>query len=646
MKNEIGWNFPPTNGGIGTGINDPGMAHFTGQPLESLARETIQNSLDARLDHDQPVHVSFEVLEFDLDKVGRNELKIAIESCKLQVDIESDSTDAAALREAGESVEAKQIPCLRISDRNTTGLIGENWRALVKMQGLSHKPDVQGAGGSHGIGKYAPFSVSTLRTVFYWTCFSDSGAKLEKMQGKSVLISHMDSNNEETQGTGFFGIRHKCGELTEQIPEIFRITDENEQPVTGTSVTVMGFREVQGWQERIAASVIRSFFYAIGNGQLTVIVEPDDESNLMEMNQNSIDDWFKHLQDLDSLDEAGVSDSVRNAKIFWELSRGEPFAEKQDGDLGHCRLWISTAEGLPKKAAFVRCTGMLVTTAQSGLLHFPSYKDFAALCVFEDPKGNELLRRMENPKHDQFEPNRLPKDERERGRKALKRITDWVRSEIRKCAGPPEGGKKTILSELAVYLPDFQPEEAFETSAHEDESNGEPGFGSKVQISLKPIRRPTLPKIPEGDDIEIEGDGDDTGIEGGAGTGGNGNGSGNGGTGEGDGIGGSGTRGGSTNRQIVPVASVRILPITGKENHYQLSFLAERDGIVRLTLDEAGDSSAMPRTDVYAVDGDKSLDQVHVKRGQRTSIDISAEGPIDDRAWRLSAVAASTGDPI
>ena len=41
MSNEIGWRFPPTSGGRVDGFNDPGIAHFTGSPLVSLARETI-----------------------------------------------------------------------------------------------------------------------------------------------------------------------------------------------------------------------------------------------------------------------------------------------------------------------------------------------------------------------------------------------------------------------------------------------------------------------------------------------------------------------------------------------------------------------------------------------------------------------------
>ena len=653
MTKQIGWRFPPTNGGISTGINDPGMAHFTGQPLGSLARETIQNSLDACLNPGDPVHVSFELFEFNLDEVERDELATAIDSCRNAATGEGHSMEDAALGEAAKSVKSKMIPFLRISDRNTTGLFGENWRALVKMQGFSHKPDLEGAGGSHGIGKYAPFAVSTLRTVFYWTCFLENEREYEKFQGKSVLISHRDSEGEETQGTGFYGVKDGCHELTDGIPKPFRVVDKNGRPLRGTSVSVMGFRETEDWHRRIAESVIENFFFAIGAGRLTVIVEPDEDSPPMEMDRATLDDWFRHLQRTEDSEDSqhSASSSVRDARIFWELSKNAPAAEKQDGDLGHCRLWIRTAEDLPSKVAFVRRTGMLVTTTQAGLIRFRGFRGFAALCVFEDPEGNELLRRMENPKHDQFEPDRLPKEERDRGRRALKRVTDWVRKEIRRQAGPPEGGNSTVLSELAVYLPDYQPEEPFEQAGRDDdESKGEPGFGGRVTISLKQIRRPVAPSLPEDaslpkdDGLESEGAGDDTGSEGGAGVGvGGGGGGQGGGPGEGDGQGGTGSAGGSAMRRSVPVSAVRLLRVSDLKNSYRLSFLAESSGIARLTLDEAGDSSVIPRTDVRAVDDSMSLDQVHVKRGQRTVVDITADGPIAGRAWRLSAIAADEG---
>ena len=552
---------------------------------------------------------------------------------------------ASAALAAAKSILSDKIPCLRVSDRNTTGLLGDHWRALVKMQGVSHKPELEGAGGSHGIGKYAPFAVSTLRTVFYWTCFHENGKVQEKFQGKSVLMSHTNAEQEETQGTGFFGVKEDCRELTQKIPQLFRLLDQHQCPLRGTSLAVMGFRETDDWRRRVAASAIGNFFFAIGTGRLTVIVEPDESSELMEIDSGSLENWFQHLiEDADPDDpENTADDPLREAQIFWKLSRDEPVAEKQDSELGHCRLWIHTAEGLPSKVAFVRCTGMLITTQQRGLIRFHGYREFAALCVFEDPAGNELLRQMENPKHDQFEPDRLPEDDRSRGRSALKRITGWIRSEIRKQAGPPEGGKRTVLSELAVYLPDYQPEEPFDDAGHDgDEDSGEPGFGEQVTLSLKPVRRPAPPIAPVDDRSDLDGksEGDDAGAEGGAGTGSGSDGGGNGGKGEGDGQGGTGTRGGGSRQRGIPISGVRILPIVGRENCYQLSFMAAADGIARLAFEEAGDSSTMPRDDIRTVAEGAPLDRVRVAKGQRTVVAITSDGSIEGRAWRLSAVEA------
>lgn len=645
MNEGIGWRFPPTNGGRIDGFNDPGIAHFSGSPLESLARETIQNSLDAQLDPDNPVHVEFELIDLHSSNIGRDELARAIDASieTAQQTAHGDPRTIADLKAAAESLKAHVIRCLRVSDRNTTGLRGDYWRALVKMQGVSHKPDLEGAGGSHGIGKYAPFAVSTLRTVFYWTCFREDGKDREMCQGKSVLMSHKSIEGEETQGTGFFGVKKDCRELTQGIPRPFRLLDQRQQrPVQGTSLAIMGFQDTDDWRRRIAASTIGNFFFAIGTGRLTVNVEPDEK--LMEIDSASLDTWFQDLAvSSGTASSEGVAENaLQEAKTYWELSKDEPVAEKQDIDLGHCRLWIRTAEGLPNKVAFVRRTGMLVTTQQSGLIRFYGFREFTALCVFDDPAGNELLRRMENPKHDQFEPDRLPKDERVRGHQALKRITTWIRSEIRKKAGPPEGGRKTVLSELAAYLPDYQPEEPFDDAGHDDDgSSGEPGFGERVTLTLKPVRRPRPSQLPTYDlpGKDSEGDGDDTGNEGGGGTDTNEGEGGEGGEGEGEGRGGTGTRGGDHGRLGIPVSRVRILPIKGRKNCFRLSFMPDADGVASLVLAEAGDSIVVPRNDVRVLGQGTSLDRVPLVKGQRTVLEITADGPILDRAWRLSAVA-------
>ena len=540
----------------------------------------------------------------------------------------------------------ERIPFLRVSDRNTTGLRDKHWRALVKMQGASFKADLEGAGGSFGIGKYAPFAVSALRTVFYWTCYDQDGRNLELFQGKCVLMSHQH-DGEEVQGTGFYGLRDGCVEMTTSIPDCFRLTTRRSRQILGTSLAIAGFMEARDWRRRVASSVIENFFYAIDRGQLEVLIEPGDgDGNLFQIDDTNLGDCFATLlgESPDSEDEqAEGGNSLSQARAFWAISDADaPAIEKQDQDLGHCRLWIRVEEGLPSRVGFVRRTGMLVTTQQRNLIRFPGFRDFAALCVFEDPAGNELLRRMENPRHDQFEPDRLPEEERQRGRRALKRITDWIRSEVRSQAGLPEGGRSTVLSELATYLPDMQPDEPFEDAVRENGGTGEPGFGERVTLSLKPVRRPTPPTLPSSEESNEDGDsdGEDTGGAGGGGTGTNEGGGGTGGPGEGEGQGGTGGRGGRQPRvRGVPISGVRILLIPGQENCYQLSFRSGGSGVARLELEEAGDSTTIQRGDIRAVADNVSLDRVSLSEGQRTTVDITADTPIGARAWRLRAVA-------
>ncbi len=649
MTTPIGWKFPPTNGGRVDGFNDPGIAHFNGAPLSSLARETIQNSLDASWRLGEPVHVTFELIDLTPEHLGRDELVRAINASKQAA--KGDAKVENALEVARQVLERNKVPCLRVSDRNTTGLRGEQWRTLVKRQGVSFKPDVKGAGGSHGIGKYAPFAVSALRTVFYWTCYEEEGTEVELLQGKSVLMSH-DSDDGETQGTGFYGIKDRCTELTSSdIPERFRLLETGQRsPVHGTSLYVAGFHGTRDWRRRIASSVIENFFYAIKQDHLKVIIDPDQsltERGMLEMDRASLANWFDYLEEnATGAEYAGDEDgsTLKQARVFWQLGDdGSPPVEKQDADLGHCRLWIRVQQGLPSKVAFVRRTGMLVTTQQRYLMRFPGCRDFAALCVFEDPLGNELLRNMENPQHDQFEPDRLSNGDKERGRRALKRITDWIRAEVRKAAAFPEGGTPKVLSELAAYLPDLQPDEPFDHSEHDPGETNEPGFGERLTLKLRPVRRPIPTPLPPDENSTEEGEGEDGDIggSGGAGTGTNEGDGGTGGSGEGEGQGGTGGHGGGqVRRKGIPIVGVRILSIAGRENCYRLSFLADGDGAARLELEEAGDSSTIRRDDVRAVDDNVSLDSVALMKGERTELDITADGPIGGRAWRLLAVMA------
>ena len=556
----------------------------------------------------------------------------------------TDKRVVEALRQALDTVKQDKIPCLRVSDRNTTGLRGDQWKALVKMQGASFKDDLEGAGGSFGIGKYAPFAVSSLRTVFYWTCYQDGNGTIEKFQGKSVLMSHHGENG-ETQGTGFYGVREGCRELTTSaIPECFRIVDHSGKPLCGTGVAIWGFRMLDSWRRRIAASAIENYFFAIGSGNLRLTIEPDETTSpeLVSVDKTNLCEWFQLLADADD----GGNTELRQAKILWEMSSTSPTAEKQDKDLGHCKLWIRVNEGLRKKVAFVRKSGMLVTTEQPGLLRFPMFKDFLALCVFEDPAGNELLRGMENPRHDKFEWQRLPEAERQRGKVALDRITRWIREQVGLQAGPPKGGRETVLSELAAYLPDLDSDEPLDSrDGPTDHNPTERGIGDRVTVSLKQIRRVGVPKGALEDAAYEGSSGDDSGGHGGGAGGGEGGEGGGDGSGDGDGHAGTGSKGGGPGPKTeIGLSDVRILPVEG-QNRYRILLRPDRSCRVSLRFDEAGDSIMVPRSDIVATDPAISLDDWRVVGGQRCEVEVTAEGaPMGDRAWRVSAMLVQEGD--
>lgn len=121
---DIGWHFPPTGGGEAAGWNHPGVAHFRGHPLDSLARETIQNSLDAGARLGEPVHVSFELKTLAwADLGGRADLERSVAACLAAAN--SDDKAESALRTAADLLCDDDITFLHVSDRNTTGLYGD-----------------------------------------------------------------------------------------------------------------------------------------------------------------------------------------------------------------------------------------------------------------------------------------------------------------------------------------------------------------------------------------------------------------------------------------------------------------------------------------------------------------------------------------
>ena len=313
--------------------------------------------------------------------------------------------------------------------------------------------------------------------------------------------------------------------------------------------------------------------------------------------------------------------------------------EREDQDLGHCRLWIHVEDGLPSKVGLIRKTGMLITAEQHGLLRFPGLQDFVAVLRFESDRGNELLRDMETPQHSQFEPDRLLPDRarHQLGRRALNRVVKWVRDQVRTLAAPPVADTSEVVSELAHLLPDLEADEVFG-----ERNDGEAGFGGSDLVTLKPIRRVQNAMLEDdtgdeaGDNTELDQGSASSADEGGVGNGG-GNGT--------IGIRGSGgNAGGGRARQAIAVKDVRMLRVnrSGSRSSFHIAFTpTENANGARIELAEAGDSTVMRRTDLKVMTsaGDVPLSDhsIDLVANRRVTLEVLSTGPIERRAWRLQA---------
>ena len=141
---KVGWKFPLTNGGREDGYNDPGIAHFAGTHLYSLARETIQNSLDARKCEERSVEVVFELIMLSSSEIGGTELSEAIVSSKRRANELSDIKAHGALVKAEQVLQQANICCLKVSDRNMIGLREKIGKLSSRCRALAKKNKLKG----------------------------------------------------------------------------------------------------------------------------------------------------------------------------------------------------------------------------------------------------------------------------------------------------------------------------------------------------------------------------------------------------------------------------------------------------------------------------------------------------------------------
>ena len=365
---NIGFEFPLDGSQQWDGFNEPGVEHFSGSPFRSLGREGTQNTFDAAKDSPARIHIRrIDVPTASIPDVAG--LRAAVARC--QAGGADEGEKAQVFFDTATTILSKpKISVLQFSDSNTKGVKGpcENGRpyfALMKATGQSKK-DSGTATGSFGIGKFAPYTVSGLRTIFLTTVWEDDGSNLQHyVQGKSILMSHMDGS-ETRRGTGFWGVRKNCMPLVGQcdtLPEWLR-RDMSSAAFTGTTLSILGFVPTKEWEKILAASVAESFFGAICRGHLEVEIEGGPI-----LTQATLASFFEDKSVIDAIrDQKDEPEAFENSdKFLRALESTETKAEDtENAGLGHCRVHILVSENLPKRVAVLR-NGMLITSELTGL---------------------------------------------------------------------------------------------------------------------------------------------------------------------------------------------------------------------------------------------------------------------------------------
>ena len=465
--NEGVWNFPKNNYGPVQGLNLSGVETFNGRTTENMARENVQNALDARAG-DGPVIVEFHKFPMKTKDIPDfNGLFDAVKGSAAYQEKDGNEEAKKAFERMADLMKQKKIEVLRVSDSNTTGLRGSDqcydsdFTRLVKSEGSSNKN--VNCGGSYGIGSNASFACSDLRYSHYST-LDDEGVCAN--QGVAKLGSHEGPDGQRI-ATGFCGNPDKNTPIYEQAsfdPDYNRTTP-------GTDIYIFGFNGGKRWKDKIIVSVLDSFLYAIYMGKLIVIVDDVviDKEHLLALiasyGKNSREYLSEYFKVLTSKDTSEYVLDIENPA-------------------GQFRLQLAISPEFSRHVAMIR-SGMKIKD-QNGI---SSLVPFAGIMYVEGRELNSYLRKLEGPTHRDWEAGRANPREKENAKQLLASMKRFIKDSLFSMKGD---APEYIDALVGDYL-------SFDTGDSGKKSEIISDRIKSIQMQVEDTR-PVLSKIPFKDD--------------------------------------------------------------------------------------------------------------------------------------------------
>jgi len=479
------WHFDDETG-MHQGPNNATAEHFKYQ-YASLVREAIQNALDAVNDTKHPVQVeiNFGTLKYNAFP-NFFDLKKHIEGCYT---LYPDSYDKyhSMLSYFGTG-DSPRIGYMKISDKNTKGMPYEEnnpaspFYAFVRSFGVSAKGSEE-AGGSFGFGKAAYYNCSPINTVLVSTLTpppTPSTKGQYVFEGAAVLCTHKISGKLYSHA-GFFDATE--GKPTTD-PSLIEGRFKRDEP--GTSFFIMGFdqKKTKTAIKEMKAAVLRNFWLAIWENKLTVkfedeeVINHDNLQNLLECVFDKPTETHKKSKNYTlKYNPRPYFQAVANAVPDEEAETSDTSLKYTDNltHLGEVELYLYKNPAPQDRIIYMREQLMLIYSEKE-----PTSFGYNAVFVCKDPNGNNKLRKLENPRHDQWDEANWTDPATQQiqgeGKLILNEINDFIQKAIEEAFNTEESEETDIAGlEDYLYIPGSLIEEDESKSNKETESGNPAG---------------------------------------------------------------------------------------------------------------------------------------------------------------------------
>ncbi|MCF2584644.1 hypothetical protein [Mitsuokella multacida] len=401
MREDGKWRFASNNKGIVDGFNDPGIETFSANSIASMVREVIQNSVDQQVDDSRPVVVDFDFFQVTQDEIpGGRQLENIFDRC---ITASKGDPVATGFFQQAQKLMKGKIDVLRISDHNTTGLVGAEtddtktpWHQLVKGRGSSNKNI--NSGGSFGIGKAAPLACSYFHTIFY----ASKVDAIDSYVGVSRLLSFKEKESGffgkeyTTTGTGFYSSSDNMNAILKPFAMGHFKRRDN-----GTDIYILALEKDKDLYGTIRLAVLENFFVSIEFQKLIVHVGQDtiNRNSLAQYIAQLDDKKYAALKDYYNLLIHRHDDPEENRVISLDA---DEYGKKYGIKDGECTLLLHQGEDLNQRVLMTRKTGMTLFP-QSRLGNSISY---TGILLIQGDTMNQIFKTMEMPAHDKWEPGR------------------------------------------------------------------------------------------------------------------------------------------------------------------------------------------------------------------------------------------------